>query len=66
VKIYIDRDTSSEYFATDLYENYADYTRFGIIEAEMSDEDWLAFNKAVRTYWDWQDKLCDLYEKGKE
>lgn len=61
MKIYIDRDTSSEYCATDLYENWQKHT----VEAEMSDADWLEFNKAARKYWMWQDKLCALYEAGK-
>jgi tryptophan 2,3-dioxygenase len=61
VKIYIDRDTSSEYSATDLYEDWGKY----MVEAEMSDADWLEFNKVVRNYWDFQDKLEKLYEAGK-
>ena len=61
MKIYIDRDTSSEYSATDLYEDWQKY----MVEAEISEEDWLKYNKAVRTYWDWQDKLENLFEAGK-
>jgi hypothetical protein len=61
-KIYIDRDTSSEYSATDLYEDWMQY----MVEAEISEEDWLKCNKVVQAYWMWQDKLCDLYEKGKK
>jgi tryptophan 2,3-dioxygenase len=61
VKIYIDRDTSSEYSATDLYEDWQKY----MVEAEISEEDWLKYNKAVRTYWDWQDKLEKLFEAGR-
>lgn len=61
MKIYIDRDTSSEYSATDLYEDWQKY----MVEAEISEEDWLKYNKAVRTYWDWQDKLEKLFEAGR-
>lgn len=61
IRIYIDRDTSSEYCATDLYEDWQQYA----VEAEMSDADWFEFNKAVQTYWKWQDKLEKLFEAGK-
>jgi hypothetical protein len=61
VKIWIDRDTSSEYSATDLYEDWGEY----MVAAEMSDDDWLEYNKAVQAYWRWQDKMEKLYEAGK-
>jgi len=61
MKIYIDRDVSSEYSATDLYEDWRGY----MVEAEMSDADWLEGNRIVRAYWDFQDKLEKLYEAGK-
>jgi hypothetical protein len=61
MKIYIDRDTSSEYSATDLFEDWTKY----IIEAEMSDADWLAANKIVRDYWKLQDRFEKMYEAGK-
>ena len=60
MKIYIDRDTSSEYSATDLYEDWRKY----MVEAEMSDEDWLAANKVIRDYWNLQDVFEKLYEAG--
>ena len=61
MRIYIDRDVSSEYSATDLYEEWRGY----MVGAEMSDADWLEGNMIVRAYWDFQDKLEKLYEAGK-
>lgn len=61
MKIWIDRDMGSEYSATDLYEDWRKY----MVEAEISDSEWLELNKAVRTYWDWQDKLEKLFKSGK-
>jgi hypothetical protein len=60
VRIYIDRDTGSEYSATDLYEN-SQYC----VEAEMSDADWLAANKIVQDYWELQERFEKMYEAGK-
>ena len=61
MKIYIDRDVSSEYSATDLFEDWMG----GMVAAEMSDEDWLAANKVIRDYWNLQDVFEKLYEAGK-
>lgn len=61
IKIYIDRDISSEYSATDLYEDWRNY----MVAAEVTDAEWLEGNKIVRAYWDFQDKLEKLYEAGK-
>lgn len=61
MKIYIDRDTGSEYSATDLFEDWRTY----MVAAEVTDAEWLEYNKAVRIYWDFQDRLEKLYEAGK-
>ena len=62
IKIFIDRDTSSEYSATDLYEDWRTY----MVEAEITDAEWLEGNKVVQAYWTWEDKLEKLYEAGKK
>ena len=64
MRIYIDRDVSSEYSATDLCEDWGSYGE-GMVGAEMSDADWLEGNMIVRAYWDFQDKLEKLYEAGR-
>ena len=61
MKIYIDRDVSSEYSATDLYEDWGGY----MVEAEISDADWLEGNRITSAYWKFQDKLHGLYDAGK-
>ena len=62
MRIYIDRDVSSEYSATDLYEDWGSY----MVEAEMSDADWLEGNRITSAYWKFQDKLHELYDAGKK
>jgi len=64
MRIYIDRDVSSEYSATDLCEDWGSYGE-GMVGAEISDAEWLEGNKIVRAYWDFQDKLEKLYEAGR-
>ena len=61
MKIYIDRDESLEYSATDLYEDWRSY----MVEAEMSDADWLEGNRITSAYWKFQDKLHELYDAGR-
>lgn len=58
MKIYISKEPSSEYFASDLYEDAAH--REG--EVEVTEEFWVRFNRIQREYWDMQDALQDLLE----
>lgn len=60
MKIYIDRDMSSEYDATDLYEDSPN-----LVEADVTNEFWKKYNRVQREYWDIQDKLHALFEAGK-
>lgn len=59
--IWIDRDVSSEYSATDLFEDWRKY----MVEAEVTDAEWLEDNKVVEAYWKLQDKYERLFEAGK-
>ena len=63
MRIYIDRDVSSEYSATDLYEDW--FIGGYMVEAEMSDADWLEGNRITSAYWKFQDKLHELYDAGR-
>ena len=64
MRIYIDRDEGSEYSATDLYEDW--FIGGYMVEAEMSDADWLEGNRITSAYWKFQDKLHELYEAGRK
>jgi len=61
MKIYITRDISSEYAASDLYED----SQYMESEAEVTEEFWKKYNLAQREYWNLQDELEKLYEAGK-
>jgi hypothetical protein len=63
MRIYIDRDEGSEYSATDLYEDW--FIGGYMVEAEMSDADWLEGNRITSAYWKFQDKLHELYDAGR-
>lgn len=64
MKVYINRGPSSEFYASDLYEDYGTWET-GSVEAEISAEDWLAANKTTRDYWQLQDRFEELYKSGK-
>jgi len=62
MKIYITRDINSAFFVSELYEDAARMEA----EGEITEEEWKEYNAAEAKYWEWQDKIEKLWERGRK
>ena len=56
MKVFITRESSSEYFASEVDPSFPDQ-----IEADLTPEEYADFNVVYGKYRDWQDKLHKIY-----